>query len=231
MDRLLIGLSFGSGLEGADAIAVRAASVGLEITPSASSAVRVAFPPSVRDGIHATATSSPSPELARGASETAVHAIRQVLTRSGTSARDVFAVGLLEPARSSATQAIPWPEIADRVAELTGLTIVHGFRHRDRAAGGSGHPITSVADYILFRSPLHARFLIHLGSVSSILYLAAGAKVSAAIGFEAGPGNQLFDALVYHGTRGKEPTDPGGKKAVQGRCLEPLWRTGWNIHT
>jgi anhydro-N-acetylmuramic acid kinase len=48
------------------------------------------------------------------------------------------------------------------------------------------------------------------------------AKVSAAIGFESGPGNQLLDALVYHGTRGKEPSDPGGKKAVQGRCLEPL---------
>jgi anhydro-N-acetylmuramic acid kinase len=32
----------------------------------------------------------------------------------------------------------------------------------------------------------------------------------------------MFDALVYHGTRGKESIDPGGKKAVQGRCLEPL---------
>jgi anhydro-N-acetylmuramic acid kinase len=46
--------------------------------------------------------------------------------------------------------------------------------------------------------------------------------VSSALGFEAGPGNQLLDALVYHGTRGKESSDPGGKKAVQGRCLEPL---------
>jgi anhydro-N-acetylmuramic acid kinase len=32
----------------------------------------------------------------------------------------------------------------------------------------------------------------------------------------------LLDALVYHGTRGREPTDPGGKKAVQGRCIESL---------
>ncbi len=50
----------------------------------------------------------------------------------------------------------------------------------------------------------------------------AGAKVTGALGFEAGPGNQLLDALAYHGTRGRESTDPGGKKAVQGRCLDAL---------
>ena len=50
----------------------------------------------------------------------------------------------------------------------------------------------------------------------------SGAKVSAAVGFEPGPGNQLLDAIAYHGTRGKDANDPGGKKAVQGRCLEPL---------
>jgi anhydro-N-acetylmuramic acid kinase len=55
-----------------------------------------------------------------------------------------------------------------------------------------------------------------------LLFLPPSTKVSSAVGFEAGPGNHLFDALVYHGTRGKETSDPGGKKAVQGRCLEPL---------
>src|SRR5205823_7859015 len=109
-----------------------------------------------------------------------------------------------------------------RVAEQTGLSVVHGFRHRDRAAGGSGHPITAAADYLLARSPDRPVLLVHLGAVTSLLFVPAGAKVSGAVGLEAGPGNQLLDALVYHGTRGKEPTDPGGKKAVQGRCLEPL---------
>ena len=167
--------------------------------------------------------SSPTSELVRGVAETAVHAVRQVLTRAGISPRDVFAVGLLEPARSWLELGVPWPEVADRVAEQTGLTVVHGFRHRDRAAGGTGHPITAAADYLLFRSPDAAaaprsprRGLVACCSCPP------GAKVSAAVGFEAGPGNQLLDALVYHGTRGKESTDPGGKKAVQGRCLEPL---------
>jgi anhydro-N-acetylmuramic acid kinase len=220
MDRLLIGLSFGSGLEGADAVAIRTASVGLDLMPAASHAVRAVFPPAIRDAIRAT--QSPASDLARGVAETAVHAVRQVLTRAGISPRDIFAIGLLEPARTSLELGVSWPEIADRVAEQTGLTVLHGFRHRDRAAGGSGHPITAAADYLLFRSPTHPRLLVHLGAVSSLLFLPPGAKVSSAVGFETGPGNQLFDALVYHGTRGKESTDPGGKKAVQGRCLEPL---------
>jgi anhydro-N-acetylmuramic acid kinase len=228
MDRLLIGLSFGSGLEGADAVAIRASSVGLGLAPAVNFAVRVAFPPAVRDAIR-TATASPPIELARGLAETAVHAVRLVLSRGGASPREVFAAGLLEPSRSSLENAIPWPEVADRVAEQTGLTVIHGFRHRDRAAGGAGRPITAVADHLLFQPPSHPRLIVHLGAVTSLTLLTPAAKVSAAVAFEAGPGNQLFDALVYHGTRGKETTYPGGKRAVQGRCLEPLL-TRWLEH-
>jgi anhydro-N-acetylmuramic acid kinase len=223
MERLLIGLSVGSGLEAVDAGAVRAGGVGLDLAPAVAAAVRVAFPPSVRDAIRAAAASPAAPpELVRNVAETAVHAARQVLTRAGVSPRDTFAAGLLEPARPGVELGLPWPEVADRVAEQTGLTVVHGFRHRDRAAGGAGHPIAAAADYLLFRSPDRPRLLIHLGAVTALLFVPPGAKVSAAVGSEAGPGNQLLDALVYHGTRGKEATDPGGKKAVQGRCLEPL---------
>jgi anhydro-N-acetylmuramic acid kinase len=219
MSRLLIGLSIGSGLEAADAVVVQADGVGLDLTATIAAAIRVAFPPSVRDAIRSPAV---TPELARNLAETAVHAARQALTRAGVSPRETFAAALLEPARPASELAIPWPEVADRIAEQTGLTVLHGFRHRDRAAGGAGHPITFAADYLLFRSPTRPRLLVHLGAVSSLLFLPSGGKISAAVGFEAGPGNQLLDALIYHGTRGKEPTDPGGKKAVQGRCLEPL---------
>lgn len=222
MDRLLVGLSVGSGLEAADAVIVRADGAGLDLALTVVATIRAAFPLAVRDAIRVSINATASPDLTRHVAETAVHAIRQALTRAAISPRDVFAAGLLDPARSATEPGLPWPEVADRVAELTGLTTVHGFRHRDRAAGGSGHPITAAADYLLFRSPAQARLLIHLGAVSSVLFLPPGAKVSSVVGFEAGPGNQLLDALVYHGTRGKESSDPGGKKAVQGHCLEPL---------
>jgi anhydro-N-acetylmuramic acid kinase len=223
MSRLLIGLSVGSGLEAADATVVRADGVGLDLAPAVPAAVRVAFPPAVRDVIRTAPGSPVTPhDFVRNVAETLVHAARQVLARAGVSPRDTFAAGLLDPARPTTELGVPWPEVADRVAEQTGLTVVHGFRHRDRAAGGAGHPITAAADYLLFRSSGQPRLLVHLGAVTSLVFLPPGGKVSAAVGFEAGPGNQLLDALAYHGTRGKEATDPGGKKAVQGRCLEPL---------
>jgi anhydro-N-acetylmuramic acid kinase len=225
--RLLIGLSVASGLEGVDAAAVRAGGVGLDLAPHVEGAVRVAFPPSVRDVCKLAVGGSdsfrtPGPEFMRNIAETAVHAARQVLTRAGVSPRDTFALGLLEPAHAPAELGVPWPEVADRVAEQTGLTVLHGFRHRDRAAGGTGHPITAAADHLLFHFPSHARLLVHLGAATSLVLVPPGAKVSTVIGFEAGPGNQLLDALQFHGTRGKESSDPGGKKAVQGKCLEPL---------
>jgi anhydro-N-acetylmuramic acid kinase len=222
MDRLLIGLSVGSGLEGVDAVLLRGSSIGLELTATTIAAVRVAFPPGLRDAIRARTSALPAPDLSRGISESAVHAVRQLFARAALSPREAFAAGFLEPARPAIDLTGIWPEVADRIAEQTGLTIVHSFRHRDRAAGGAGHPITAVADYILFRASTQARLLIHLGAVSSLVLLPRGARVTALAGLEAGPGNQLLDALVYHGTRGKEWSDPGGKRAVQGRCLEPL---------
>lgn len=221
MDRLLVGLAVGSGLEGVDAAAVRASAVGLDLAPTVVATARVVFPSVVRDAFRLP-TAGGSGEFASNVAETLVYALRQVLTRVGASPRDVFAAGLLEPGRPLSDVRLLWVEAADRVAEQTGLTIVHGFRHRDRAAGGAGHPITAAADCLLFRSPSQTRLLIHLGAVASLLFLPPAAKLSSVVGFEAGPGNQLLDALVYHGTRGKELSDPGGKKAVQGRCLEPL---------
>jgi anhydro-N-acetylmuramic acid kinase len=48
---------------------------------------------------------------------------------------------------------VRWAEVAERVAEQTGLTVAHGFATRDLAAGGAGRPVTAVADFALFRDP------------------------------------------------------------------------------
>src|SRR5262245_21022946 len=186
--RFLIGLSVGSGLEGVDAAGVRSAGVGLERAPRGERAVRVPFPPAARDVLR----TGPSPELTRNVADTAVHAARVVLTQLGISPRDVFALGLLDPARPAVEAAIPWPEVADRVAEQTGLTELHAFRSRDRAAAGTGHPITAAAEYLLFRDANDDRLLIHLGATAAVLFIPAGAKISGLTGFEAGPGNGLL---------------------------------------
>ena len=100
--------------------------------------------------------------------------------------------------------------------------MLHGFATATapRAAPGTRSPPRPTSSSSV--DATESRLLVHLGAVTSLLFLPAGAKVSSAVGFEAGPGNQLLDAILFHGTRGKESTDAGGKKAVQGRCLEPL---------
>lgn len=206
---------------------VRTTGVGLGLTPRVDRTTRVLFPPSVLDQLRLTAGTATGHgnaehDLTRGVAETAVHAIRTVLLQAGVPARDLFAVGLLDPAHPASGIAVEWPEVAARVAEQTGVVTLHGFRGRDRAAGGSGHPISAAADFLLFRHDHEDRVIAHLGAVAGVLHIPAGAKVADVRGFEAGPGSQLLNALLFHGTRGREHTDPGGKKAVQGRCLEPL---------
>src|SRR5881394_3353706 len=98
------------------------------------------------------------------------------------------------------------PELTRNVAD----TAVHAARVVLAQAGVSP------------RDAKEDRLLVHLGAAAGVLLVPAGAKVSAVAGFEAGPGNQLLDTIVYHGSRGREPADPGGKKAVQGCCSEPL---------
>ena len=225
--RILIGLSVGSGLEGADAAVVRTSGLGLGLTPRVDRTTRVLFPPSVLDQFRlasgtATTNGSAEHDLTRAVAEAAAHATRTILLQAGVSARDVFAVGLLDPAHPASGLPIEWPEVAARVAEQTGFTALHGFRGRDRAAGGGGHPITAAADFLLFRHEDEDRVIAHLGGVTSLFQVPAGAKVADVRGFEVGPGGQLLNALLFHGTRGREHTDAGGKKAVQGRCLEPL---------
>ncbi len=230
MVRTLIGLSVGSGLEGVDATVVRVEGLGLDLVPRVVPAGRFAFPPAVRDVIRASLAvpASLPPEFLRAVADTAVFAARQALSKAAASPRDTFALGLLEPARPPAPLPIHWPEVAQYVAEQTGVTVLHGFADRDRAAGGTASSLTAAADFLLFRGP-ETRLLVHLGAVATVLLVPTNGSVTAAFGFEAGPGNQLLDAVLFHGSRGKEHTDAGGKRAVQGRCLEPLLAR-WTSH-
>lgn len=227
--RWLAGVGFSSGLEGADAAVLQASGVGWELRPRLVAAVRVPFSPALRDWClrcrFGTGESLPTPDHIEAAN-TALQALRQALARASIGVRDLFVCGLLEPA--AATGWFDWVELAARLAEQTGCTVVHSLRQRDRAAGGSGRMLTALADYLLIQHLPPPRLWIHLGHIAAILYLpATGSKQP--FGFEAGPGNHWIDAVIYHGTRGREACDAGGKRAVQGRCWEPLL-SRWQEH-
>src|SRR5438445_5025502 len=105
MNRILVGLSVGSGLEGADVAVVRADGIGLELSPQVIKAGRVPFPPSACDqmrnagGKDTSGSSNTHIELSRNIAETAIHAVRTAVVQAGVSSRDVFAIGFLDPAR------------------------------------------------------------------------------------------------------------------------------------
>jgi anhydro-N-acetylmuramic acid kinase len=108
------------------------------------------------------------------------------------------------------------------VAERSGVSTVSDFRARDVAAGGQGVPLAALTDYILFRHPHEGRLLVHLGGLARVVFVPAGCRLHEVVGFEAGPCNVLLDALMGHVTGGREPFDPGGKHAVQGKCIDAL---------
>lgn len=215
--RTLIGLAVGSGGDAADAVAVRADGVGLGLTATVAGSARVPVPPPVGD--------------ARRVGDALAQAARQAAFAANLDFRSAQVAGflgrtpLLPASTSSEGHATP----ADWVAEQTGLTVVGGFRGRDAAAGGTAHLITPAADFVLFRDAAEDRVLVHLGAVTSVVLLPAGGKVSAVVGFEAGPGNRLLDDITHLGTRGRDSCDSGGKKAVQGRCLDDLL-ANWLSH-
>jgi anhydro-N-acetylmuramic acid kinase len=115
------------------------------------------------------------------------------------------------------------------VAERCGVTTISDFRSRDVAAGGQGAPLAALTDYILFRHPREGRLLIHLGGLARLVFVPAGCRIHEVIGFEAGPCNLLLDTLMGHLTGGRESFDPGGKHAVQGKCLDALLQS-WLAH-
>jgi len=203
--RILIGLAVGPGRDAVDAALLRIAGTGLTMTPRVEFAVHHPLPSDAR--------SAADP---RGLGDALAVAVRHLASKAGIDLRDVLAVGLHVPPGDRAAAAAEW--LSDR----TGVTVATGFADRDAAAGGCGSFISPAADYLLCRAETEDRLLVQLGPVTSVLLIPAGGKVTALVGFEAGPGTALLDAIAYHGSRGRDPHDPGGTRAVQGKCLDEL---------
>src|SRR5262249_55242135 len=104
---------------------------------------------------------------------------------------------------------------------------VGDFAARDLAAGGQGTPLSALPAYVLFRDG-EERAVLDLGSRVRVVHLAARCRVPEVVGYEAGPCGGLLDAGMREVSGGPHPVAQGGKRAVQGRCLEPLLRRWLN---
>jgi len=158
--------------------------------------------------------------------ETFAAAARHVTDRAGFSAQKIQCLGypghtIWHGPEGRFPSTLP-VGMAAVVAERTGITTVSDFQSRDMAAGGQGAPVAALVDYLLFRHPEESRIMLHLGGMAGVVFLPAAGRVQEVLGFEAGPCNRFLDGLIAQLTGGRETFDPGGKHAVQGRCIESL---------
>jgi anhydro-N-acetylmuramic acid kinase len=230
--RWIIGLTSGASADGVDAALLEIEGVGLNLKVRLARALHQPYGGELRDRIVRVAGSEPidSQEvclLHRLLGETFAAAARQVADRASFTLHKTQCIGCAghtvrhDPeGRFPSTLSLGMPAI---VAERTGITTVHDFRSRDMAAGGQGVPLEALADFLLFRHPDESRVLLHLGGVARIVFLPSGrGRIEEIHGFEPGPCNVLLDTLIRQATGGREQFDPGGRHAVQGRCLEPV---------
>ena len=84
---------------------------------------------------------------------------------------------------------------AAQIVELTGITTVADFRHRDMAAGGQGAPFAAAFHVACLRSSQQDRCVLNLGGIANITVLPAD-QSAPVIGFDTGPANALLDLWI-----------------------------------
>jgi anhydro-N-acetylmuramic acid kinase len=236
--RWIIGLASGSSADGVDAALVELEGTGLDVRLRQVQGLHQPYGPDLRDWIRRA--SGPAPcevrqvsRLHRLLGETFAAAARNVADHASLSLQKVQCIGcpgqtVWHDPEGRFPSALTLG-MAAVVAERCGVTTVSDFRARDLAAGGQGVPLAALADYVLLRHARETRVLLHLGGLARVVYLPAGCRIPEVLGFEAGPCNGLLDALMRHLTGGRESYDPGGRHAVQGKCIEPLLER-WLAH-
>ncbi len=228
--RWVIGLASGSSADGVDAALLETTGVGLSLRVRLLHAIHQPYAAELRDLIrrvaHQPGEARAAALLHRLLGETFAAAATAVADQAGHSLQKVLCVACPghtvwhdTDGRFPSTLALGMSAV---VAERLGVTVVGDFRARDVAAGGQGVPLAALPDYLLFRHPGENRLLLHLGGLARVVYLPANCRLPEVVGFEAAPCNALLDALMRQLTGGREAFDPGGKHAVQGKCLEPL---------
>lgn len=236
--RWIIGLASGCSADGVDATLMLVQGLGLEARVEKLLGLHQPFGPELREMIRRLDGSEPCEvrllgRLHRLLGETFAAAARGVADQAGLGLAKVQVIGCAGhtvgyeiEGRFPGALSLGMPAV---IAERTGVTVVSDYRSRDFAAGGQGAPLAALADYMLFHQRDQGRLLLHLGGITRMVYLPPSGRIHELVGFEAGPCNLLLDSLVRQVTGGRESFDPGGKHAVQGRCLEPLLQT-WLAH-
>ncbi|MFQ3623186.1 MAG: anhydro-N-acetylmuramic acid kinase, partial [Acetobacteraceae bacterium] len=101
---------------------------------------------------------------------------------------------------------------AARLADATGIAVVHDFRSADIAAGGQGAPLVPLWHAALSEGLPRPLAVLNLGGVANLTWIGAGEEILAC---DTGPGNGPLDDWIA--LRTGEPFDRDGRIAASGR--------------
>ena len=217
-----IGLMSGTSADGIDAVLITTEGNQSELVgshhrpmPAPLRDEILAFRQSGRDELHRLATLD-----VQLAEEYAV-AVSTLLKATQLEAATVTAIGCHgQTLRHHPEGNTPFTlQIGDpnRLAELTGITVVSDFRRRDMAAGGQGAPLVPAFHRARLVSEGISTAVVNIGGIANISLVTAGGDVT---GWDTGPGNTLMDAWIakHQG----EPFDRDGEWAASGAVIAPL---------
>ncbi|MEM7229757.1 MAG: anhydro-N-acetylmuramic acid kinase [Planctomycetota bacterium] len=218
--RLAVGCMTGTSLDAIDVAVVRIDGHGLDLRARVDRTIGGSLD-DIRDDLRAACTAEERDaeffaRLARNLSILHIHAIEEALSARTP---DLIAVHgqTIVHAPPLSTQLINAPMIAQRFD----CPVVSDLRAADLAAGGDGAPITPLADWMLFRSPVHRRAVLNLGGFANLTVLPiddGSHPVDCIAGNDVCVCNQLLNAIVQPALR--VPYDAGGRIAMDGEIDE-----------
>ncbi len=159
-------------------------------------------------------------------------AVTRLLERTGLKADDVTVIGShgqtiyhvadpLELCGKMVRGTIQTGE-ASVITQETGIPVVSDFRTADIAAGGSGAPLVSFLDIILFKNLNKNIAAQNIGGIGNVTWIpGTGNSIKA---FDTGPGNMIVDGLVNIFTGGKYRYDKNCFIGKQGEVLQDILR-------
>ena len=148
-------------------------------------------------------------------------AIQALLKEANVGASEITAIGSHgQTLRHHPVGETPYTvQVGDpnRLAELTGVTVVADFRRRDMAAGGQGAPLVPAFHRARLIDAGVPSAVVNIGGIANVTLVSAEGAVR---GWDTGPGNTLLDSWIsqHKGQR----YDNEGSWASSGQVLEPL---------
>ena len=162
------------------------------------------------------------------------HAISLLLSGSVKVLENVLAVAVTDPGiwftefdGVAVYQSLCDPQ---RLAELTGLSVIDAFPARDVAGGGNGGPLSLLPYWLMFsdRSQPAAevnRALLNFDSIGELVLLPASDGFDAelpAFAYRSIVGNGFLSQLMERYSDQSFPHDPTGDEAATGKCDDKI---------